>query len=97
MSSLYSINSHHHGLGEYDLAHVSSELSRRASNLFLPEGIASALEIRDYVLENAEVSTSSHLCRAVGAHGYRTPPIEKTIKAEDELSAYLKVGSRQSR
>jgi hypothetical protein len=49
MPNLFPMSLRGHALEAYDLRRLSAELSTQASCLFLQEGVASRLEVREYI------------------------------------------------
>ena len=55
MTKTDSFSVFENGLEAYDLTRAASELAKHAPSLFLPEGVDSRLEIRDYIANDTEM------------------------------------------
>lgn len=84
------------GLEAYNLTQSSSDLSKRAPSLFLLEGVASRLEIREYVLENRNESPASNQIVPISGQKNGKLSASQFISTVDDLLRTLKVSPGQS-
>ena len=95
MADPYLTSPDEQGVEEYDLRHSASELSKRAPDLFLPEGAVSEVHFRKYTPAEGDESANSESAVLVGEERHGTLSRPKFLSNEDQLLSYMKVCIRE--